>query len=99
MYSGYGIAFDGKRLWSFGNGFSRNVAIFCVDNSSSFHPDNRNNNFLILGEGPTSDINDSFGSPEKKISINFSEANTKFCLRFHYNGDNSYLFVNRKEIY
>ena len=35
----------------------------------------------------------------KKISINFSKAKTKFCLRLHYNGTNSYLFVNKAEIY
>ena len=53
----------------------------------------------MLGEGPTSGINGSFGSTEKKFSINFIKANTKFCLCLHYNGDNSYLFVNGKEIY
>ena len=58
--------------------------------------DNRKNNFLILGLGPTYGINGSFDSPEKKISINFTKVNTKFCL--HYNDDNSYLFVNGKEI-
>ena len=31
-------------------------------------------------------------------SINFTVAKNKFCLRFHYNGANSYLFVNGKEI-
>ena len=31
-------------------------------------------------------------------SINFTEKNKKFCLRLHYNGANSYLFVNGKEI-
>ena len=31
--------------------------------------------------------------------ILISKANTKFCLRLHYNADNSYLFVNEKEIY
>ena len=36
---------------------------------------------------------------QKNIGINFSTARTKFCLILHYNGDNSYLFVNRKEIY
>ena len=36
---------------------------------------------------------------EKKININFSKAKTKFCLTFHHNSDNSYLFVNGKEIY
>ena len=31
-------------------------------------------------------------------SINFSKENTKFCLSLHYNGANSYLFVNGTEI-
>ena len=54
-------------------------------------------NFLILGKGPTFGINDCFGSPEKKFSINFTKANTKFYLRLHYNAGNSYIFVNGKE--
>ena len=45
VYTGYGIAFDGVDLWSFGNDFARNVTIFGVDNSSSSHVDNRKNNF------------------------------------------------------
>ena len=32
-------------------------------------------------------------------SINFTEHNKKFCLSLHYNGANSYLFVNGKEIH
>ena len=32
-------------------------------------------------------------------SIKFTKANTKFCLSLHYNGANSYLFVNGKEIH
>ena len=31
-------------------------------------------------------------------SINFTKENTKFCLSLHYNGVNSYLFVNGTEI-
>ena len=53
----------------------------------------------MLGEGPTDDINGSIGTAEKKLSINFSKANTKFCLSLNNNGDNSYLFVNEKETY
>ena len=53
----------------------------------------------MLGEGPTYGINGRFGSPEKKFSINFRKANTKFYLSLLYNADNSYLFVNRKEIF
>ena len=44
----------------------------------------------MLGEGSTCAINGSVESPEKKFSINFSWANAKFCLSFHYNADNSY---------
>ena len=31
-------------------------------------------------------------------SVNFTKKNTKFCLSLHYNGTNSYLFVNGKGI-
>ena len=31
-------------------------------------------------------------------SINFTKENTKFCLILHYNGANSYLFVNGTKI-
>ena len=34
---------------------------------------------------------------QKKCSINFAKANTKFYMSLHYNDDNSYLFVNGKE--
>ena len=32
-------------------------------------------------------------------SINFTNTNEKFCLSLHYNGANSYLFVNGTEMY
>ena len=32
-------------------------------------------------------------------SIKFTEKNKNFCFRLHYNGANSYLFVNGTEIY
>ena len=31
-------------------------------------------------------------------SINITKVNTNFCLSLHYNGDNSYLFVNDTKI-
>ena len=64
LYSGYGIALNGKGEWNFGNDCARNV-IFGVDNSSSSHTDNQKNEFLILDEGDTFGINGSFGAPEK----------------------------------
>ena len=76
-----------------------NVIIFGVDNSSSSHADNCKKNFLVSGEADTFDLNRNFRAPEKKFSINFSKAGTKLCLILHYNGDNSYLFVNEKEVF
>ena len=73
----YSVAFDGAGSWNFGNDFARNVVIFGVDNSWSFDTDNREKNFLVLGEGPTYGITGIFCSPEKKLSINFTQRNTK----------------------
>ena len=67
-----------------------------ADKSLSSHSDNRKNNLLILGESPTYGIYGSVESPKKRFNINFTKANTKFCLSLHYNADNSYLFVNGK---
>ena len=63
MCSGYRIVFEGKGVWNFGNDYSKNVAIFGVDNSSSSHAENCKNRFLVLGEGDTFGINASFGAP------------------------------------
>ena len=42
-YSGYGIGFDRKREFSFGNGYGKNCIIFRVDMSSSVHAKNKKN--------------------------------------------------------
>ena len=49
-YSGYGIGFDRKGEFSFGNGFGRNVIILGADMSSSIHANNRTRNVLVLGK-------------------------------------------------
>ena len=61
--------------------------------SSSIKIDNRKKDILILGKGPTQWSKHTL-SAEKNYSINFTEHNKKFCLSLHYNGENSYLFVN-----
>ena len=85
MYNGYGITFGSAGSWIFEN--SARNAMFHVENSSSSHADNHKNNLLVLGEGPTFGSSGSLGSAEKKVSINFSKANTKFCLSLHYNAN------------
>ena len=95
-YSGYGIGFDRETSFSFGNEVGKNVRIFGVDMSSSSKIDNRKKDILILGKGPTQGLEHSL-SAEKLYLINFTKENTKFCLSLHYNGANSYLFVNGTE--
>ena len=68
-----------------------------MDKSSSAHIDNKID-ILVLGKGPTQGLEHTL-TAEKMYSINFTEKNKKFCLSLHYNGANSYLFVNGTEIY
>ena len=67
--------------------------------SSSVHVDNKKEHILILGKGPTQGLDGTTLTAEKLYSINFTENNKKFCFSLHYNGANSYLFVNGTEIY
>ena len=80
VYSGYGMAFDGKDELCFRDGFVRIVEIFGADNSSSSHTNNYKNTFSVLGEGDTFRINVSFGASEERSSVNFSETKTKVCI-------------------
>ena len=58
---------------------------------------NRKKDILILSKGPTQGLEHTL-SAEKIYSINFTVTGKKFCLSLHYNGANSYLFVNDTEI-
>ena len=55
--------------------------------------DNRKNDILILGKGPTQGLDHTL-SAEQMYSINFTEKNKKNYLSLHYNKENSCLFVN-----
>ena len=80
-----------------GDEIGTNVIIVGVDMSSSSHIDNTKKYILILGEGPTQGLEHVLAE-EKLYLINFTKQNKKFCLSLHYNGGNSYLFVNGTEI-
>ena len=94
-YTGYGIAFDRKGSFSFpGGGYGEVVIIFGADMNSSTHFDNKGKDILKLGIGPMQALGEHSLTAEKMYSINFTKDNTKVCLSLHYNGANSYLFVN-----
>ena len=60
--------------------------------------DNNKKDILVLGKGPTQRLEHTL-TAEEMYSINFTVTKKKFSLRLHYNGANSYLFVNGTEIY
>ena len=66
--------------------------------SSSAHIDNKKKDILVLGKGPTQGLEYTL-TVEKMYLINFTVTKKKFCLTLHYDGANSYLFVNGTEIY
>ena len=81
-----------KGFFSIDNEIGRNVIM-----SSSTKTDDRKKDILILGKGPIQGLEHTL-SWEKLYSIIFTKEKTKFCLSFHYNGADSYLFVNGTEI-
>ena len=96
---GYGTGFDRRGRFSFpGGGFGQNVLILGDDMSFSTHIDNKKKDILVLGIGPTQGLEHTLAA-EKMYSINFNVTKKKFCLSLHYNGEDSYLFVNGTEIY
>ena len=100
-YFGYGIGFTARRSFSLSDrtGFGKNVTMFGDNVSSSMHVVNRKKDILILGKGLMKGLDDTLLTAGKEYATNLSEQQKKFCLNLHYNGANSYLFVNRVEIY
>ena len=73
------------------------VIIFGVHENSVIHSNNKTNNIYIMGDGLVQGIADTTLYAEKIYSQNFTQPSKKFVLSLHYNGDDSYLFVNGKQ--
>ena len=54
---------------------------------------------MILGKGPTQELDDTKFTAGKEYATNFNEQQKKFCLSLFYNGVNCHLFINGVEIY
>ena len=66
--------------------------------TNSKHATNQTQSVLVFGHGLIQKINDTTIYAEKLYSRNFTVDNQIFCLSLHYNGDNSYLFVNSRKV-
>ena len=97
--SGYGIGFNRTGVFTQSEGnLARNVIIFGADMLGSAHVSNRTQNILVLGKAFIQKINNTTIYAERMYSPNFSAENKIFVLSLHYNGDNSFLFVNGKKV-
>ena len=97
-YKGYGICFDEGGTFSKGNiNNGKNILIFGVHESSLVHVNNEANNIYVMGDLFVQGINDTTLYAEKVYSKNLTQPSKKFVLSLHYNGDDSYLFVNGKQ--
>ena len=104
-YKGYGICFDESEQFTHvrkeGNfnhtTLARNVIIFGVDMSFSKHANNIANNIYVMGKDYVQKINDTTIYAEIMYYRNFTDPGKKFVLSLHYDGNNSYLFVNGRQ--
>ena len=77
----------------------KKVIVSETDMSSSVHVDNNGKDILILGEGSTQRLDDATLTAEAKYPITFTQSGKRFVLSLHYNGKNSFLFVNTAKLY
>ena len=104
-YKGYGICFDESEQFTHvrkkGNfndtTLARNVIIFGVDMSFSKHANNKANNIYVMGKDYVQKINDTTTYAEKMHYRNLTDPGKKIVLSLHYNGNDSYLFVNGRQ--
>ena len=104
-YKGYGICFDERS--QFGHTITeggrphttigRNVLIFGADMSFNVHKTNTENHIYVMGDGFTQGIHDTTLYVEKNYWRNFTDPGKKFVLSLHYNGDDSYMFINGRQ--
>ena len=104
-YKGHGICFNersqfGHTITEDGRAHTtngRNVLIFGVDMSFSVHATNRANKIYVMGDGLTQCIHNTTLYVEKNYWRNFTDPGKKFIISLHYNGDESYFFVNGRQ--
>ena len=100
FYSGYGIGFNSRSLFAIPNfDWGKNIVILGIDMRSSVHIDNKGKDILIILKGPTVESKGTTFTAEVEYSINFSRSSRKLCSSLHFNGINSFLFVNATKIY
>ena len=90
----YDIEFDSRLIFLFTDGsYRKKGTVFVASMSSSVHVDNKGNDTLILGEGPTQGLDDRTLTAEVKYPINYTRSRKVFVLSIPCNGSNSFLLL------
>ena len=96
------IEFDSMQVHNFHcqlvNGV-KHLAIFGVSNSFLMHIDKRKKDFLIRGEVPSDELDDTTITVGAKYYVNITKAGKKTFLNPYYNGAYSFLHANGVKIY
>ena len=99
-YSRYDIGFDSRSEFLFTEeSKGKNAIIFGAAMRLSVHIDSKEKDILILGEEPTQGLDDTTVTAEAIYPIDFTQRNKRLVLSLHYNGSNSFYFVNATKIY
>ena len=101
-YKGYGICFDeggqfGHTITVGGFAHTTNARNVLILMSFSVHATNRANLIYVMGTEFVQGISDTTIYAEKSFYKNFTDPGKRFVLSLHYNGNNSYLFVNGRQ--
>ena len=67
--------------------------------STSVHIDTKRKDILVLSKGPTQGLDNTTLTEEAIYPIISTESEKRFLLSLHYNGSDSFLFVNGTKIY
>ena len=72
----------------------KNVIIFGADMSLTVHVDNKGKDRYLKNQQKDATLTE-----EAKYPINFRQSGKRFVFNLHYNGSNSFLFVNATKVY
>ena len=98
IWSGYDVAFGKQHYLRKDSGKNaNNLIILGADLSDSNDEETKKNNILILGKGSVQ-ISNTTVQAKSELKTNCTLPQ-KFILSVHYNGDDSYLFVNNIQQY
>ena len=65
--------------------------------SFSVHATNKANSIYVMGDGLTQGIHDTTLYVKKYYWRNFTDPGKKFIISLHYNGDESYFFIDGRQ--